>query len=144
MNVKPIPEGYHTVTPFLTVPDVEKMLDFVKQAFGATEVDRLTGADGAIRHADVIIGNSHVMLGASSEQWPARPGALYLYVEDVDAWYHNAMAAGGTSLREPTDEFYGDRSAGLTDPQGNQWWIATHMEDLTKEEIQQRAEAAWK
>lgn len=144
MTVKPIPEGYHTVTPFLTVPDVPAMLDFVQRAFGARVVETVTGADGTIRHGDVIIGDSHVMLGQSSEQWPARPAALYLYVENVDEWYRRAMAAGGcTSLREPTNEFYGDRSAGLIDPQGNQWWMATHIEDLTNEEMARRAAEVW-
>lgn len=144
MAVKPIPEGYHTVTPYLTLPDVPQMLDWVQRAFGATVVEAATGQDGGIRHADVIIGDSHVMLGQSSEQWPARPAALYLYVENVDEWYRRAMAAGGTSLREPTDEFYGDRSAGLIDPQGNQWWMATHIEDVSKEEMERRAAEVWK
>jgi PhnB protein len=140
MTVKPIPEGYHTVTPYLTIPDVAKELEFVKQAFGATVVEAFE-MGGGIMHADVRIGDSHVMIGASSDQWPARPGTLYIYTEDCDAMYRSALAAGATSVREPTNEFYGDRSAGVTDPQGNQWWFATHIEDLTREELEQRAQA---
>lgn len=140
MAVKPIPEGYHTVTPYLTIPDVAQELEFVKQAFNATVVETFE-MGGGIMHADVRIGDSHVMMGAASEQWPARPGTLYLYSEDCDAMYRSAMAAGAASLREPTNEFYGDRSAGVTDPQGNQWWFATHIEDLTREELAERAQA---
>jgi uncharacterized glyoxalase superfamily protein PhnB len=144
MAVKPIPEGYHSVTPYLTVPDVAKQLDYVQRAFGASVTEAAPDASGTIRHADVVIGDSHVMFGAASDQWPARPGTLYLYIENVDEWYRRAMEAGGTSLREPTDEFYGDRSAGVTDPQGNQWWMATHVEDVSKEEMERRAAEMWK
>ncbi len=141
MAVKPIPEGYQTVTPYLTVADVAKELEFIKATFGATKVEAFE-MGGGIMHADITIGDSHVMIGAASEQWPARPGTLYLYSEDCDAMYRSALAAGAQSLREPTDEFYGDRSAGVVDAQGNQWWFATHIEDLTPEELEQRAAAA--
>lgn len=144
MTVKPIPEGYQIVTAYLTVPDVAKLLEFVQRVFGAKVVEALPGADGEIRHADVVIGDSHVMMGAASGQWPARPGTLHVYVEDVDATYREALAAGATSLREPTNEFYGDRSAGVVDGQGNQWWMATHVEDVSKEEMERRAAEAWK
>jgi PhnB protein len=144
MTVKPIPEGYHTVTPYLTVHDVGQMLEFTRRAFDARVIESMPGADGAIRHADILIGDSHVMFGAASEQWSARPGTLYLYIENVDEWYRRAIEAGGTSLREPTNEFYGDRSAGVTDPQGNQWWMATHVEDVSQEEMERRAAEAWK
>jgi PhnB protein len=138
MAVKPIPEGYQSVTPYLTVPDVAQEIEFVKQAFGATVAEAFE-MGGAIMHADVLIRGAHVMIGASSEQWPPRPGTLYLYTEDCDAMYRSALAAGATSVREPTNEFYGDRSAGVVDAQGNQWWMATHVEDVSPEEMQRRA-----
>lgn len=144
MAVKPVPEGYHSVTPYCTVPDVAKVLEFVERAFDAKRVEAAPDASGVIRHADVLIGDSHVMFGQASEQWPARPGTLYLYTEHVDELYRKAMEAGGTSLREPTNEFYGDRSAGVQDSQGNQWWMATHVEDVTPEEMERRMAEAWK
>ena len=143
MAVKPIPEGYHSVTPYITVPDVAKAIEFVQRAFGAKQVEAAPDAGGTIRHADVLIGDSHVMFGQASEQWPSRPGTLYLYSENVDELYRRAMEAGGTSLREPTNEFYGDRSAGVADSQGNQWWMATHVEDVSPEEMERRMKEAW-
>ena len=143
MAVNPIPEGYHSVTPYITVPDVAKALEFVQRAFGAKQVEAAPDAGGTIRHADVLIGDSHVMFGQASEQWPSRPGTLYLYTENVDELYRRAMEAGGTSLREPTNEFYGDRSAGVADSQGNQWWMATHVEDVSPEEMERRMKEAW-
>lgn len=144
MAVKPIPEGYHTVTPYLVVPDVAQMLEFVQRAFGAKVVESQAGAGGEVRHADVLIGNSHVMFGRASEQHGATRSMLYLYVENTHELYRSAIAAGATSLREPTDEFYGDRSAGVVDPHGNQWWMATHVEDVTPEEMERRAAQQWK
>ncbi len=91
-------------------------------------------------HASIRIGNSHIMLGEASEKWPAIPAMLYLYVEDVDSMYNSAVKAGGVSLREPTTEFYGDRSSGVKDSFGNQWWMATHVEDVSPEEMQRRQE----
>ena len=143
MAVKPVPEGYHSVTPYLTIPDVAKALEFVQRAFGATQVEAAPDANGVIRHADVMIGDSHVMFGQSSEKWEPRPGTLYMYTENVDELYRRAMDAGGTSLREPTNEFYGDRSAGVQDSQGNQWWMATHVEDVTPEEMERRMKEAF-
>jgi PhnB protein len=95
--------------------------------------------DGSIGHAEVRIGDSMVMLGQARDEWKARPGTLYLYVPDVDATYRRALAAGGASLREPTTQVYGDRSGGVEDPVGNQWWMATHVEDVSPEEIDRRA-----
>ena len=143
MAVQPIPEGYHTVVPYLIVPDVAKELEFIDKVFGAKVVERLE-RDGSVQHADVLIGDSHVMMGAASEQWPARLATLHLYVDNCDELYRKAMAAGATSLREPTNEFYGDRSGGVTDPQGNQWWFATHVEDVSQEEMERRAAKYWK
>ena len=137
--VKPIPEGYHTVTPYLVVNDAGSVIDFAKQAFGATERGRHTDDTGRIMHAEIAIGDSVVMIGESSEHVPSMPAMLHLYVSDSDATYQKAMDAGATSIREPRTEFYGDRTAGVTDSQGNQWWLATHVEDVTPEEMQRRA-----
>ncbi|MFB3815132.1 MAG: VOC family protein [Terriglobales bacterium] len=141
MAVKRIPEGYHTVTPYLTARGVDRLIDFLKQAFGAEERERFLRPDGAILHAEVKIGDSIVMLGEASEQWPARPTSLYIYVEDADNVYRRALQYGATSVMEPADQFYGDRNAGITDPAGNAWWIATHIEDVSREEMEKRARA---
>ncbi len=140
--VKPIPEGYHSVTPYLLVAGIPKLLDFLKLAFGAAERERMTSPDGAIRHAEVKIGDSIVMMGEATEQWKAMPATVYVYVPDTDATYQRAVQAGGRTLREPRDEFYGDRTAGVEDPCGNQWWIGTHIEDVSPEEMERRAKAA--
>lgn len=130
MTVKAIPEGYHTVTPYLVTTDAARVLEFAKQAFGAVEVERHDDEQGRIQHAAIRIGDSMVMLGESSGDWKAMPAMLYLYVPDADATYRRAIEAGGTTVREPRDEVYGDRSGGVQDPAGNQWWIATHIEDV--------------
>jgi uncharacterized glyoxalase superfamily protein PhnB len=139
MPVKPVPDGYRTVTPYLTVADLPALLEFVQAAFAAKVVEQAADASGKVRHAEFTIGDSRVMAGQARDEWPARPGGLYLYVEDTDATYQAALRAGGTSLMEPADQFYGDRNAGVQDPQGNYWWIATRFEDLTPEELQRRS-----
>ena len=142
MAVKPIPEGYHSVTPYLAVEGADKLLDFVKQAFDAVEVHEcMRRPDGTIHHAEVRIGDSVVMLGEATGQWKPRPSTLYLYVNDTDATYRRALEAGATSLMEPANQFYGDRNAGIQDPSGNFWWIATHVEDVSPEEMKRRAAA---
>jgi PhnB protein len=138
MAVKPVPEGYHTVTPYLTSPDLPRLLEFMKAAFDA-KADVMNDAEGNARHAEVQLGDSRLMCGQASEKWPARPSQLYLYVEDTDAVYARAMEAGAKSLMEPADMFYGDRNAGVEDSQGNYWWIATHVEDVSPEEMERRA-----
>ena len=138
MAVKPVPEGYHTVTPYLLVTDAAQLLDFVQRAFGAAVNEAMRGPDGGVVHADVTIGNSHVMIGQASGEWKPMAAMLHLYVNDCDAAYRRALDAGATSVREPRDEFYGDRSGGVRDPFGNQWWVATHVEDVTPEEMQRR------
>ncbi len=140
MAVKPIPDGYHSVTPYLTVPDAAGLIEFLRRAFGAQEVHRFT-RDGAVSHAEVRIGDSVVMLGQAGGEWQPMPAALHLYVPDADAVYRRALQAGAASLREPADQFYGDRMAGVRDPAGNYWWIATHVEDVSPEEMRRRAEA---
>ncbi len=139
-KVKPVPEGYQTVIPYIVVPGVAKLMDFAKQAFGATEVHVSKLPDGSVMHAEIKIGDSIVMIGDGGQK--TFLAMLHLYMEDVDGVYQRAIQAGGKSLREPTDQFYGDRSAAVEDSFGNQWWIATHVEDVTPEEIERRAKAA--
>lgn len=138
MAIKPVPEGFHTVTPYLLVPDIARLIEFLKQAFDARVVHRTDMPDGSVMHAQVQIGDSMVMMGESRGEWKPMPCMLYLYVDDVDAWYHRGMKAGGTSVRELTNEFYGDRVGGVQDPCGNQWWLATHVEDVSPEEMARR------
>jgi len=144
MAVKPIPDGYHSVTPYLAVQGVEQLIDFLTKTFDARELLRLRRADGATAHAEYKIGDSIVMMGEPMAPGKARPATLYVYVTDVDATYHRAVQAGGKSLSEPTDMFYGDRSATVTDPCGNDWWIATHKEDVSPDEMARRAQAQGK
>jgi PhnB protein len=130
MAVKPIREGFHTVTPYLIVQEAAQLINFVKEAFAATELFRGTGSAGGI-HAEVRIGDSIVMIGGGGA-WRGEPipAAIYLYMDDVDAVYKRALQAGAASLSEPADQPYGDRIAGVKDPFGNVWYIATHIEDV--------------
>ena len=139
MTVKAIPDGYHTVTPYLMVQGAGQLIDFLKLAFDAQETERITAPDGAIAHAEVRIGDSIVMMSDAGGERAPMPSGLYLYVNDTDAVYKSALRAGATSIMEPMDQFYGDRSAGVKDPSGNQWWIATHKEDVSPEELKRRA-----
>ena len=144
MAVKPIPEGLHTVTPYLVVSGVAKLIDFLKQAFDATEMHRSTRPDGTVMHAQVKIGDSPIMMGEVWGEFPAKAGSLYLYVPDTDAVYKRALAAGAVSIMEPMDMFYGDRNGGVRDFAGNEWWIATHIEDVPPAELERRAAEAMK
>ena len=148
MGVKAIPEGYHNVTPYLIVDDAAEAIRFYEKALGATEIFRLPMGD-RIGHAEIRIGDSIVML---SDEWPdmgklgpkARGGAtssMMLYVEDVDAAYARATAAGATAERPPEDQFWGDRMGSLVDPFGHSWSLATHVEDVADDEMQRRMEA---
>ncbi len=130
MAVNPIPDGYHTVTPYLIVPDAPEFIDFLGRALGATERMRMPGEGGAIMHAEVQIGDSVVMLASATDAARTKTAMLHLYVPDVDAAYRRALDAGCESLREPADQSYGDRSAGLKDRWGNEWWLATHVKDV--------------
>jgi len=141
MSVKPIPNGYHTVTPFLVVPDINRQLAFIEAAFGATITERLESEDGSVLHAEARIGDSMLMLSPGKGQFQPMPCSLYLYVPDTDATYARALEAGASSVMEPGDQFYGDRNAGVMDQAGNYWWIATHFEDVSSEELQRRAQA---
>ena len=140
--VKAVPEGYHSVTPYLVVQGAGKLIDFMKAAFDAQEIFRMPMPDGSIGHAEVRIGNSMVMLGESRDQWKVMPTTLQLYVEDVDAVYARAVAAGATPVAEPANQFYGDRRGGVQDMCGNYWWMATHIEDVSEEEMKRRMDAA--
>lgn len=142
MAVKPIPDGYHTVTPYLIVEGADRVVEFMKRAFDAKQAHISTASGGKIMHADLQIGDSHVMIGEASERWKAMPAAIHLYVPDTDATYKKALQAGATSEMEPANQFYGDRMAGVKDPAGNSWWIATHVEDMAPEEMKRR-EQEW-
>ncbi len=144
MAVKPIPDGYHNVTPYFVVQGAAKLIDFLKQAFDAKEIFRMAQPDGTIRHAEVRIGDSTVMMGEAGGQFKAMPAQMYLYVNDADATYKRALQAGATSVSEPADQFYGDRNGTVRDPAGNIWCIATHIEDVSPGETAKRAEAMMK
>ncbi|SHF41759.1 Uncharacterized conserved protein PhnB, glyoxalase superfamily [Fodinibius roseus] len=136
--VRPIPEGYHTITPYLIVDGAQAFIDFLQEAFNAQVESMMKSDDGLIRHSALRIGDSHLMVSSSTKDYPPTTFMLHLYVRDVDATYEQAIGAGGASLREPTDEFYGDRSAGIRDQWDNQWWMATHIEDVSEEELKRR------
>lgn len=148
-NVKPIPEGYHSVTPYLIIKGAAEAIEFYKKAFGATEFFRIDH-EGKVGHAEIKIGNSFVMLADEHPEMHyvgpttlgGTPVSLLIYVEDVDTVYKQAIAAGGVELKELQDQFYGDRSGTLRDPYGHVWTVATHKEDVTPEEMDKRMAAA--
>ncbi|AJO79784.1 VOC family protein [Pseudomonas sp. MRSN 12121] len=145
MSVKPIPEGYAGVTPYLGIAQAAQAIEFYKKAFGAIQTLRLDMPDGSVGHAELRIGNCPIMLGSPCDQGPlSSPDqspsvGLHLYVEDVDRQFAQAVAAGAQVVSEVKDQFYGDRSGTLKDPFGHLWFIATHKEDLSEEQIRQRA-----
>lgn len=141
MSVKPIPEGYHTVTPSLIVKDAAKLIDFMREAFDAKEIHRFDDAEGKVAHAEIKIGDSLLMIGESNEEFPPMPSMIHLYVENADAVYESALKAGAETVKELADQFYGDRSGCVKDSFGNQWWIGTHIEDVSVEEMHKRIEA---
>ena len=144
--IKPIPAGFHAVTPYLTIRGAHQAMDFYARAFAARETLRLTGPNGAIMHAQMRIGDSLIMLSEDSAAWGAYGPQHYngtsvticLYHMDVDALFEQAVAAGATVKRPLADQFYGDRTADLLDPYGHSWHIAMHQEDLTQEQMQRR------
>ena len=141
MTVKAIPEGYHTITPYFAVRDAGKLVEFLKQAFDAEELEKLAMPDGTVMHAQLKIGDSMVMIGQAPEGSGQKlmPAMLYMYVNDADAAYKKGIQAGGKSVLEPMDQFYGDRSGAFDDPAGNQWWVATRKEDVSAEELMKRS-----
>jgi PhnB protein len=151
-KVKPIPEGHHTVTPHLMIKGAGRAIDYYRRAFGAEEMMRMADPDGKIRHAEIRIGDSRLMISdefpdefphfRSAESMGGSPMNIYLYVDDVDGYCGRAIAAGGEEIEPVADQFYGDRRGGVRDPFGYVWWIATHKEDLSVDEIRRRATAA--
>lgn len=141
--------GFHTVTPSLAIKDAAKAIDFYKRIFNATEVFRMDGPDGAVMHAELKIGDSHIMLADEFPEWdhlsPQTIGGtattLYLYFEDADAVMKKAIEAGARELQPPTNQFWGDRSGKIEDPFGHRWGLATHIEDVSPEEMDRRAKA---
>jgi PhnB protein len=138
MKVKPIPEGYHTITPYLSIHGVPQVIEFLKSAFDAQEVDRHCLPDGTVMNAEIKVGDSMVMLGEKPKDEKPYPAMLYLYVEDADSVFRRAVQAGGKVITDLTDQFYGDRSGAVEDSAGNQWWIATRKENISAEELNQR------
>jgi PhnB protein len=132
-------EGFRTVTPYLMVPDAEKLISFARDAFGAEETFRATHPDGRIMHAEIRIGDSMLMMGQAAENWPAQPSSIFLYVDDADATYERALDAGATALMEPADHDEGDRRGGVKDRSGVSWWIATHTNPAAWEEMKKRS-----
>jgi PhnB protein len=149
-NVKPIPEGYHSVTPYLSIKGAAAAIDYYKQVFGATELFRMPGPDGKIGHAEIKIGNSPIMLAdefpemefVSPKTLGGSPVGLMIYVDDVDTMFTQAISAGAQEIKPLQNQFYGDRSGTLKDPFGHVWTVATHIEDVPPEELEQRAAAA--
>jgi PhnB protein len=152
MPAKPIPDGYHSVTPYMSIKDAARAIEFYKRAFDATERLRLVAPGGEIGHAEIKIGGSVIMLADPCETGPVRsPQALggssiglHVYVEDVDALFARAVDAGAKVVKPVQDQFYGDRTGTLEDPFGHVWFLATHQEEVTPEEIAKRAEALFK
>ena len=141
MNSNPIPDGYRSITPYLKLPNCGRLIEFLKQAFGAVEKARLEKPDGSVLHAEIVIGDSLLMVHEAPGHWAPKPGTFYHYVADVDATHARAIAAGGTSVFEPADMYYGDRVSCVTDVAGNDWWLAQRIETLSIDEVQQRATA---
>ena len=142
MPVKPIPDGYNAVIPYLMVPDAVRFIEFLSTVFGARVTEQLMRPDGKIGHTEVRVRDSMIMLSEASDGHPATPVMLHFYVEDVDATFKRAVQAGGTVVAEPSNQFYGDRSGGVKEPSGNTIWIATHVEDVAPDELRRRAAAA--
>ena len=147
-KVHHIPGGYHTATPYLIIKDAAAAIEFYKKAFGATVLECIVDADGKFRHGEIKIGDSPIMITDENPDYPewlsaesrgGLPVHIYLYVEDVDTVFNDAIAAGAKQLLAVKEQFYGDRSGGITDPYGHVWYIATHVEDVSPEEIHRRA-----
>ena len=148
-TVKPIPEGYRSITPYLVVKGATRAMDFYKQAFGATEILRIPGPSNTIMHAELRIGDCVIMLADEMPNGPYRspetfggsPVSLMIYIENVDDVFNRALSLGSRQTRAVEDQFYGDRSGNLIDPFGHVWTVATHVEDVSPEEMQRRMDA---
>ena len=144
MAVKPIPEGYHTFTPYFIVEGATDFIEFLKKAFGAQELFRSPAPGGKIGHAEMRLGDSMVMLADATAEYPPSKVVAYLYLTEVDATFKKAVAAGAQSKREPANQFYGDRVGTVMDRWGNSWSIGTHVEDVSPEEMERRMKAQTK
>ena len=150
MAVKPIPEGYHSVTPYLIIKGAADAIEFYKKAFGATELFRFPAPDGKIGHAEIKIGDSPIMLADEFAEMGYKgpqalggsPVSLMIYLEDVDTVFNRAVEAGASVKEAVQDKFYGDRTGTLTDPFGHVWHVSTHKEDVSMEEMEERAKQA--
>ncbi len=142
MKVKPIPDGYHSITPYLPVQGAASLISFLQSAFDAKNVERIERPDGTIGHAEVRIGDSIVMLCDTMNEMKPMPATIYLYVNDADNTYERAVKAGAVSRTAPTTQFYGDRVSCVTDPSGNNWWIASRVENVSADELKRRAQEA--
>jgi PhnB protein len=136
MAVKPIPDNYPRVIPYLIIKDVAKMRNFLKEVFNAEVTETMTLPDGTVNHGEVRIGDSVIMMGKASDDYPPKPAMIYIYVENVDAVFKKAISLGAKSIMEPADMFYGDRNGGFEDEQGMSWWVASHIKDVSKEEME--------
>jgi uncharacterized glyoxalase superfamily protein PhnB len=132
------PKQYHAVTPYLTVNNAQRTIDFAKQVLGAELLFEMKGPDGSIAHAELKVDDSIIMTGQAGGPFAPTPASLYIYVPDVDSTYQKAVKAGGKSEREPADQFYGDRVASVVDENGTRWSFGTHVEDVSPEELQRR------
>lgn len=147
---KPVPEGYHTITPSLTLDNAAQTIEWYTRAFGAEEVSRSVGPDGRIMHAEIRIGDSRIMMndvmmgGKGPQAFGGSPASLWLYVENCDALFTRAVDAGATVQMPLEDQFWGDRGGAVSDPAGYTWWISTRKEDLTRAEMEQRAQEFFK
>ena len=140
--VKPVPDGYHTLSPYLIVPDAELMIGFLQDVFGACLAERHNRPDGTLQHGEFQIGDSKLMMGQASAQFTPKQQSTYVYIEDVDKVFERAVKAKAKVLMPVADQFYGDRSCGFEDPAGNWWWVATHIEDVSPDEMERRQLAA--
>jgi PhnB protein len=144
-DVSAVPAGYHSVTPYLICGNAAQAIDYYKRVFGAEEIMRMTMPNGKIGHAELKIGDSHIMLAEAGlepntkapESYGGSPVAILVYIEDVDTVFNRAVAEGGRAVRQPQDMFYGDRTSWVVDPFGHSWYIHTHVKDVTPEEMKQ-------
>lgn len=150
-SVQAVPKGYHTVTPHLVVPKASDAIEFYKKAFGAREVSRFSGPDGRVMHAELEIGDSRVMLGDEMPEMGVRaptsvggtPVALFIYQDDIESLWRQALSAGARQVDPLVSQFWGDKAGSVEDPFGHRWWLAQHIEDVSDEEMRRRAKAAF-
>jgi uncharacterized glyoxalase superfamily protein PhnB len=140
MAIKPIPDGYQNVIPYLVIPNPKELIDFAQKVMNAKLLEKMDTPDGSIMHAEIRIGDSVVMMGQSSDQYPPQSTMLHVYLEDIDAAYERSLKAGAVSMKVPQNQFYGDRTAMVKDTNDIYWNFSTHVEDVTPEEMRRRSE----